>query len=69
MTTSKLICTLCGHEIRDRVYVMVTVPAAGGLRYEPRHLACDTRLRRVVMEQLEPSPADAGFLRRRILYS
>ena len=54
----KLVCTLCRLEIKDKVYVQVSVPAAGGTRFEPRHLACDVRLRRIFMQTLEPSSGE-----------
>lgn len=64
-----MLCTLCGYPIRDKIYVRVAVPAVGGTRYEPRHLACDTRLRRIMMHDIEPGPGDTCIIRRRILSS
>lgn len=59
-----LYCTLCKKVIRDNVYVDVSVPTWGGSRREPRHLACDIRLRRIERGQLPPSAADGEFIRR-----
>jgi len=66
-TAAMLKCTLCGHIIRDRIYVTVTVPTSSGTRQEPRHLACDVRLRRIFMQELTPTEGDGAYIHRRIL--
>ena len=65
----KLICTLCRLEIKDKVYVEVAVPSAGGTRFEPRHLACDVRLRRIFYNELTPSSGDQAFIHKRIIHA